>query len=492
MTDSGIFGDMTEMSGYIREDTAESSNQAREAILKIVDGRRIGQWDTKGLACNNDDFTVQVKREVLLQALQMQEEMDPGSSAPFFTKSDSLLTSIDGKAWIYFFEDKKWYCLKARMSATSCHNGSAFSITLRKEEWAQVVVDEAKTVPSSPDETRGEKWRNLAGAELRKLDSPNSKNVAGKKPRMEAEQFPPDFCAGFAPSIDQFDPGSSKRFLFEFDIVAALLGEMIFPKGDAAMGLIVVSGSTGGGKSQVVRRLIAHYLQTAKPEKRRHHLVSIEDPIETKLTELDNAHCAVADQVKWPMDYTPRRLKLDVNSLEQAVMDCKRMTPSLVNVGETRLPSDWRALMEFSGSGHLAITTTHAGSAVETVQRILRAVDARTPADRGNLSQSLLAVIHLAPFELSQAECDGNSGNWKATVPSVWRNRSGGSVGLVSDGLASIVPGEGMAASGRGRHSIAKQLRVPWEKNNPSHRTLMAPYWDRLLVKCAEQDLGSI
>ena len=197
------------------------------------------------------------------------------------------------------------------------------------------------------------------------------------------------------------------------------------------------------------------------------------------------------------VDYTPRQRGIDVDSLRDALQDALRQTPTLYFVGETREPADWRSLLAFAGSGHLVVTTSHAGGLVETLSRILRAVDAKTPELRGEVANRLVAAVHLKSTVLD----DGV----KATVPAVWRRTPVGVKALVSEGLSSILPQNPLRwdsqKSSLGRFYFAKQL-VDQFKTGP-HRKVrgsksswstaqVRSHGNRLLDSAREWDLEGV
>lgn len=215
--------------------------------------------------------------------------------------------------------------------------------------------------------------------------------------------------------------------------ITDLLASLIFdPDRLPAQGLIVVSGSTASAKSQVARGLIHKYLSEpsllGKPDirKRRPHLVTVEDPIETWLVEEPSRYHASAVGV----DYTPREIGIDVASLSEAIREAKRQTPAVFFVGETRTPRDWELLLNFAGSGHLVVTTTHAESLVVTLGNML--LDAQSPSDRGAVASRILAMVHQKAITPSTGKT--------VVLPTLWRRTAQGIAEIISDGRAAIVP----------------------------------------------------
>jgi Tfp pilus assembly pilus retraction ATPase PilT len=91
------------------------------------------------------------------------------------------------------------------------------------------------------------------------------------------------------------------------------------------------------------------------------------------------------------LDYTPRELgsKKDVRSLAQALLkDALRQTPSVVYVGELREEHHLETALNFARTGHLIVSTTHAGSLVEAMGRAFAAMKVKTAEDRGRSRHS--------------------------------------------------------------------------------------------------------
>ena len=207
-------------------------------------------------------------------------------------------------------------------------------------------------------------------------------------------------------------------------------------------GLIVISGSTNSAKSLITRGLIHLYLENVNlyQPKRLPHLVTFEDPIEKYFANNEfkptGAHPqlnVVMSAARQKIDYTPRQQEIDSASLQDALRDALRQTPRVFFVGETRLKEDWQALVDFAATGHLVITTAHAGSLIEAMHKIFLALEATTPAARNEAASRLLAVVHLKRTELVGYP-------YGVLVPALWRRVPRGLNALTAEGLASVLP----------------------------------------------------
>lgn len=240
---------------------------------------------------------------------------------------------------------------------------------------------------------------------------------------------------------DETDPlkkpeKSSKRYMNSMDEVCGLIYDCILAQTSDPHGLIVIAGSTDAGKSKVARGLIYKYLEKLVPKPdsktRRPHLVTFEDPIEVHWKRTPGAAIATG------IDYTPREWKKDVGSLREAVDAALRQTPTLFFAGETREPEDWKQLFRIAATGHLCLTTTHAGSLTETMGHLLHAMKATTPAGRSHIARRMLAVVHLRQILLPQNEGEGSVVSM--TLPAMWVASPVSAMTLMADGLASLLP----------------------------------------------------
>ncbi len=118
-------------------------------------------------------------------------------------------------------------------------------------------------------------------------------------------------------------------------------------------GIILVTGTTGCGKSTTLAAMIEHINQTAFK-----HIVTIEDPIEYLHSDKRSA----IDQ---------RELGSDTDSFEIALRRVLRQDPDVILIGEMRDETTVRTALAAAETGHLVLSTVHALDAPETISRIL-------------------------------------------------------------------------------------------------------------------------
>jgi len=106
------------------------------------------------------------------------------------------------------------------------------------------------------------------------------------------------------------------------------------------------------------------------------HVVTIEDPIEYVYPSIK---CAI----------TQRELGADTLSFANALKHILRQDPDVILVGEMRDPDTADAVLTVAETGHFILTTGHAPSASQTIERI---IDLFPPHQR-HLAQSRLASL---------------------------------------------------------------------------------------------------
>ena len=117
-------------------------------------------------------------------------------------------------------------------------------------------------------------------------------------------------------------------------------------------GLFLFVGSTGAGKSTSMASLIQY-----RNQRDAGHILTIEDPIEFTYRH----DKSIIGQ---------REVGFDTHSYENAMREAMREAPDVIMVGEIRSPATVEAAMGFADTGHLVISTLHATSAVQAIERI--------------------------------------------------------------------------------------------------------------------------
>ncbi|MGI8906431.1 MAG: type IV pilus twitching motility protein PilT [Candidatus Sumerlaeaceae bacterium] len=141
-------------------------------------------------------------------------------------------------------------------------------------------------------------------------------------------------------------------------------------------GLVLVTGTTGSGKSTTLAAMINHINNI-----RRCHIVTIEDPIEF----LHQDEAAIISQ---------REIGFDTKSFGDALKHVLRQSPDVILIGEMRDLETISTAIAAAETGHLVLSTLHTMDAVQTVERIINYFPAYLhPQIRMELSLGLQGVI---------------------------------------------------------------------------------------------------
>jgi twitching motility protein PilT len=141
-------------------------------------------------------------------------------------------------------------------------------------------------------------------------------------------------------------------------------------------GLVLVTGTTGSGKSTTLAAMINHINNT-----RRCHIVTIEDPIEF----LHQDEAAIVNQ---------REVGFDTKSFGDALKHVLRQSPDVILIGEMRDLETISTSIAAAETGHLVLSTLHTIDAVQTIERIINYFPAFLhPQIRMELSLALQGVI---------------------------------------------------------------------------------------------------
>lgn len=145
---------------------------------------------------------------------------------------------------------------------------------------------------------------------------------------------------------------------------------------ESPRGIVLVSGTTGCGKSTTLAAMIEHINANFKK-----HIITLEDPIEFVFE--DNQ--SVIEQ---------REVGLDTLSFAQGLKHILRQDPDIIMIGEMRDGISFSAAMSAADTGHLVLSTLHTTNAAQSVGRILDffKADERDQVRR-QLASTLQAVV---------------------------------------------------------------------------------------------------
>ena len=131
------------------------------------------------------------------------------------------------------------------------------------------------------------------------------------------------------------------------------LPEVVSDVADEERGIILVTGTTGSGKSSTLAAMIDQINRFHSK-----HIVTIEDPIEF----LHRDKRSVINQ---------REVGQDTTSFKRALRRVLRQDPDVILVGEMRDEETVSTALSAAETGHLVLSTLHTVDAPETINRII-------------------------------------------------------------------------------------------------------------------------
>ncbi|HEY8562924.1 MAG TPA: type IV pilus twitching motility protein PilT [Pyrinomonadaceae bacterium] len=157
---------------------------------------------------------------------------------------------------------------------------------------------------------------------------------------------------------------------------------------DEQRGLILVTGTTGSGKSTTLAAMIDHINQT-----RNSHVVTVEDPIEFLHRDKKSF-------------ITQREVDVDTRSFAEALRGSLRQDPDVILVGEMRDLETIETALVAAETGHLVFSTLHTLDASETLTRIISAFP---PYQQKSIRIQIAGLLRAVVSQRLMKSAKGNS-----------------------------------------------------------------------------------
>jgi twitching motility protein PilT len=157
---------------------------------------------------------------------------------------------------------------------------------------------------------------------------------------------------------------------------------------DEERGLILLTGTTGSGKSTTLAAIINRINET-----KSRHIVTIEDPIEY----LHPDKKSIVNQ---------REIGMDTASFSRAMRRVLRQDPDVILIGEMRDEETVRTALSAAETGHLVLSTVHTLDAPESVNRI---IDFFQPHEQNQARAMLAGTLKGVVSQRLVPTPDGNS-----------------------------------------------------------------------------------
>jgi twitching motility protein PilT len=166
------------------------------------------------------------------------------------------------------------------------------------------------------------------------------------------------------------------------------LPEVLRTIADEQRGLVLVTGTTGSGKSTTLAAMVDHINNT-----RDTHIITIEDPIEY----LHRDHLSILNQ---------REIGSDTRSFAHALRSALRQDPDVILVGEMRDMETIETALHAAETGHLVFSTLHTLDATETINRVISVFP---PHQQKQIRLQLASVLKAAIAQRLIPRTDGSS-----------------------------------------------------------------------------------
>ena len=145
---------------------------------------------------------------------------------------------------------------------------------------------------------------------------------------------------------------------------------------DYHRGIIILSGTTGSGKSSTLAAIIGEMNRTSS-----RRIISLEDPVEYRFTDEKSF-------------ISQREVGLDTPSYESALKHVLRQDPDVIMIGEMRDQLTIRTALLAAETGHLVLSTLHASGSSIAIPRMLDVFPAEEQDQiRMGLAGTPLAII---------------------------------------------------------------------------------------------------
>ena len=155
---------------------------------------------------------------------------------------------------------------------------------------------------------------------------------------------------------------------------------------EAERGLILLTGTTGRGKSTTLAALVDYINHT-----RAAHIMTVEDPIEY----LHQDDRSIINQ---------REVEVDTKSFAQALRSALRQDPDVILVGEMRDLETVETGLTAAETGHLVMSTVHTLDATETINRLIAVFP---PHQQGQVRLQLASVLRAVVSQRLMPRVDG-------------------------------------------------------------------------------------
>ncbi len=239
---------------------------------------------------------------------------------------------------------------------------------------------------------------------------------------------------------------------------------------EQSRGMILVTGTTGSGKSTTMAAIINEINRTKKK-----HILTLEDPIEY-------LHEDIMSRI------SQREIDSHVTGFGEAMRGAMRENPDVIVIGEMRDLETVSAALNAALTGHLVIATLHTSDTIQSVERILNLYPAHLRGQAAiDLSMALSAVISQRLIPRKNSEKMIPAVELLLGTPTVRKAISETNYGNLEDALRRG-SGVGMSTFNRAIFQLYRTDKITLED---ARRTASNPDEFNLLIKGMENGVES-
>lgn len=174
------------------------------------------------------------------------------------------------------------------------------------------------------------------------------------------------------------------------DLATMGIEEDLFDALYPGMGLVLVCGPTGSGKTTLQAAVYAHAGKVMPDRK----VITYEDPVEF-----------VLGGVHWKGPQPAQsQIGRDIQNFAGGLRNAMRRKPSIIGIGEARDLETVDAMVEAGLTGHLCYATVHTESVAETINRIIQVYP---PAQQSAVASRLIGALRVIVVQRLLKSCDG-------------------------------------------------------------------------------------
>jgi twitching motility protein PilT len=300
-------------------------------------------------------------------------------------------------------------------------------------------------------------------AQLPKLTGKDTEDLANQiMSDFQRQRLKEDFDLDLAYSLPGFGRFRGSIFLQRNSIAISLriipfevkpIRELLLPEvvekiAQFERGLILVTGTTGSGKTTT----LASIIDTINANRRK-HIITIEDPIEFLHRDKKSTICQ--REVGW-----------DVKSFSRGLRSALREDPDIILVGEMRDVDTIETALMAAETGHLVLSTLHTLDAPEAINRIVSSFPPHQHRQiRIQLANILAAVISMRLIPRKDGKGRVPAVEIMLTTPHIQdliQDRDKGA--LIREAIAAGVSQYGMQTFDQSVHHLFKEGLISFEQ----------------------------